>query len=56
MPIDYALSGDQLEARSRKILANEIGYHRVNLSMMLAGASWAIFAARALTRGFWPAG
>ena len=53
MPIDYATSGAALEARSSKILANEVGYHRVNLSMMLAGASWAIFACRALTRGFW---
>ncbi|MET0554051.1 MAG: O-antigen ligase domain-containing protein, partial [Vicinamibacteria bacterium] len=54
MPIDYALSGDQLEARSGKILTREVGYHRVNLSMMLAGASWALFSARTLLRGFWP--
>jgi O-antigen ligase len=27
---------------------NEVGYHRVNLSMMLGGASWAFFAAREL--------
>jgi O-antigen ligase len=53
MPIDYALSGDALEQRSSKILVKEVGYHRVNLSMILAGASWAIFAARTLVRGFW---
>jgi O-antigen ligase len=53
MPIDYALSGEALEQRSSKILVREVGYHRVNLSMLLAGASWAIFAARSLTRGFW---
>jgi O-antigen ligase len=53
MPIDYALSGDALEQRSSKILVNEVGYHRVNLSMILAGASWAIFAARSLARRFW---
>ncbi|NLE29638.1 MAG: O-antigen ligase family protein [Phycisphaerae bacterium] len=41
MPLQYALSGDQLEARSRKIIQNEIGYSRVNMSMMLSGASWA---------------
>ena len=44
MPIQSVLSGDDLTARSLKILLNEVGYHRVNLSMMLAGASWAVFA------------
>ncbi len=53
MPLEYALSGDALEARSSKILSNEVGYHRVNLSMMLAGASWAIFSCRSLVRGAW---
>jgi O-antigen ligase len=50
MPPESALSGESLGDRSVKILQNEIGYHRVNLSMMLAGASWAIFAARSLPR------
>lgn len=44
MPIDTALSGDSLSGRSLKILSNEVGFHRVNLAMMLAGASWAILA------------
>jgi O-antigen ligase len=44
MPISAALQGDALQARSLKILLNEVGFHRVNLSMMLSGASWAIFA------------
>lgn len=48
MPLRSALSGEDLAARSLKILLNEIGYHRVNLSMMLAGASWAIFACHGL--------
>lgn len=48
MPLGYAISGDALSERSLKILVNEIGYHRVNISAMLAGASWAIFATRPL--------
>ncbi len=45
MPASSVVSGEELAARSLKVLLNEIGFHRVNLSMMLAGASWAIFAA-----------
>jgi O-antigen ligase len=48
MPLDSVTSGAQLSERSLKILSKEVGYHRVNLSMMLAGATWAIFAARVL--------
>ena len=51
MPIEYATSGAALQDRSSKILSNEVGYHRVNLSMMLGGASWAIFATRQLLPG-----
>jgi len=42
MPISKITDAELLKARSLKLLANEIGYHRVNLSMMLAGGSWAI--------------
>ena len=42
MPPTYALNADALERRSLKVLVNGIGYHRVNLSAMLSGASWAI--------------
>ena len=52
MPAGSILSGEELSARSLKILSNEIGYHRVNLSVMLAGASWALLAARGLAGGF----
>lgn len=44
MPMDSALSGESLTARSHKIILNEIGYHAVNMSMMLSGASWAVLA------------
>src|SRR5581483_7532514 len=40
---EIANAGDDLAARSLKILSNEVGYHRVNLSMMLAGAFWAMW-------------
>jgi O-antigen ligase len=43
-----AISGQELSARSLKLLENEVGYHRVNLSMMLSGASWALLAMTAL--------
>jgi O-antigen ligase len=46
MPISYALHGDSLTERSLKILLNEVGFHRVNLAEMLAGAAWAVFALR----------
>ena len=48
MPLSSAISGEDMEARSIKILMKEVGFHRVNLSMMLAGASWAVFATRIL--------
>ena len=50
MPPGAAISGQTLGARSHKIIVNEIGYHRVNLSMMLAGASWAVFAFRPMLK------
>ena len=46
MPLSNVTAGGELSERSLKILINEIGFHRVNMSMMLAGASWAIFANR----------
>jgi O-antigen ligase len=46
MPFSNLSGGDALSERALKILVNEIGYHRVNLSMLLAGGSWAIFCTR----------
>lgn len=45
MPISSITSGDALSHRALKIIQNEIGYSRVNLSMLLAGGSWATLAA-----------
>jgi O-antigen ligase len=50
MPIGEAFSGGDLKGRSAKILMNEVGYHRVNMSMILAGASWAILATLPLVK------
>ncbi|MCU7845550.1 MAG: O-antigen ligase family protein [Candidatus Thiodiazotropha sp. (ex Monitilora ramsayi)] len=44
MPFGTITGGHDLSERSLKILVNEIGYHRVNLSMMLAGAFWAVIS------------
>lgn len=46
MPLGTITSGAGLSKRSLKILSNNVGYHRVNLSMMLSGASWAVFCFR----------
>lgn len=44
MPLDALGSGIDLNRRALKTISNEVGYHPVNLSMMLAGASWALLA------------
>jgi hypothetical protein len=53
MPLSYAVDGDALAIRAAKILENEIGYHRVNMSMMLAGACWAILSTLVLVQKKW---
>jgi O-antigen ligase len=50
MPLGPSAASDDLSDRSSKILLNEIGYHRVNLSVLLAGASWGILATQGLVR------
>jgi O-antigen ligase len=45
MPLSNITSGGEaLKERSLKILVNEVGFHRVNLAMMLSGAFWALFS------------
>lgn len=48
MPLSDAMQGEELAARSAKILMNEVGIHRVSMSMILAGAGWAVFSLRLL--------
>ncbi len=50
MPLGAIASGEDLGERSLKILLNEVGYHRVNIAVMLAGGAWAIFALRPMAR------
>jgi len=52
MPIGAGLTGDDLNQLGLK-LVNRMGWHRVNLSEMLAGASWAAFTVHVLPRR-WP--
>jgi O-antigen ligase len=40
------MPGDALQARAHKVLPSNVGYHRVNLSMMLSGFAWALYSYR----------
>lgn len=53
MPSYEALTGHALNMRALKIIQNEVGYHCVNMSMMLAGACWAILATNLLFTKTW---
>lgn len=53
MPPSAAVSGIEMNKRALKILLNEIGYHPVNLSMLLAGASWGTLALVPLLKRTW---
>jgi O-antigen ligase len=49
MPLGSVLmDGNELQRLALKLTLSRIGYHRVTLSMMLGGASWALVAARPL--------
>ena len=48
MPIGAIASGRDLEQLALKILSTNVGFHRVNLSMMLSGAFWALFTLKEL--------
>jgi len=50
MPLGDIVSGADLSERSLKILMNEVGYHRVNIAVMLAGGTWAVFALRPMAK------
>jgi len=46
MPLGSITDAEYLQRRALKVLIHNIGYHRVNLSMMLSGAFWGVFALR----------
>jgi len=37
------MGGDALQKKALKIISNSVGFHRVNVSMMLSGAFWSVF-------------
>ena len=43
MPLSELSSGNSINERGAKLIENEIGYHRVDVAMMLAGGFWACF-------------
>lgn len=53
MPPWLIASGDELQKRSIKLIEKEMGYSRVNMSMMLAGGSWALLCVRDLFQSPW---
>jgi len=54
MPLSYATgAGDDFTKRASKIIQNEVGYNRVTLSNMLAGASWAMLVCLIIVRTQW---
>ena len=51
MGLHFDLSGEELDSHGAKVVSRSVGYHRVEMSMMLAGASWAFIAyARLVSR------
>jgi O-antigen ligase len=53
MPLGYLLDGERLQQRAADILQRRVGYHRVDLATMFAGASWAMLAVRPLFTSRW---
>jgi len=48
MPLEGLSDGAALSDRALRVLNRSIGYHRVDLAVMMASGSWAFFAAREL--------
>jgi hypothetical protein len=53
VPLSEAASGGELGSRALRRLDQETGLHRTSLSVMLAGGSWALLAARSLVKTRW---
>jgi O-antigen ligase len=50
MGLSPALRGGALTGHAAKVISKSTGYNRVDVAMMLAGASWAVLAASQLTK------
>lgn len=42
------IGGDELQRKALKVLSSNVGFHRVNLSMIMSGAFWAVFCLKDL--------
>lgn len=51
----FTLGGDALQHKALKIISNSVGFHRVNISMMMSGAFWLVFCLKELvsTKKYW---
>ncbi|WP_022940395.1 O-antigen ligase family protein [Psychromonas hadalis] len=49
------MGGDALQIKALKIISDSVGFHRVNVSMMMSGAFWAVFCLKELvtTKYYW---
>lgn len=49
------IGGDALQKKAIKIISASVGFHRVNMSMMLSGAFWAVFCLKevATSKQYW---
>jgi O-antigen ligase len=53
MPLSGIGSGEELSAQAARRIRRDVGYHRVDVSMMLAGATWAIYCCAGLFTAAW---
>ncbi|MDB6136869.1 MAG: O-antigen polymerase [Verrucomicrobiales bacterium] len=53
MPVGGIGSGEDLSVQAARRLERNVGYHRVDVSMMLAGATWAIYCCSGLFSALW---
>ena len=49
------MGGEALQKKALKIISNSVGFHRVNMSMMLSGAFWVVFCLKefATPKQYW---
>jgi O-antigen ligase len=49
------MGGDALQRKALKIISDSVGFHRVNISMMMSGAFWAVFCLKqfASSKQYW---
>lgn len=43
-----SMGGDALQLKALKIISDSVGFHRVNISMIMSGAFWALFCTQEL--------